>query len=115
MGTKLARGRPVTAAPGKPRFAPLAHPGLRADCEAAQVPLVDPDGWPLLDAEVVEAVAIARRYPSLERAALVLAAEARPPVGGLHLGSRAHLGPISLPEALVLASVLRSPAADGIA
>lgn len=112
MSRTLSRGRPVTLARAVGlRFAGLAHANLRAACEAARVPLVDVDGWPVPDAEVVEAVVTARLYPSLERAALVLVSESR--CGALQLGSRVFAGPISMPEALVLASVLRSSVGDG--
>jgi hypothetical protein len=91
----------------------LAHMQLRRACEVAYVPLADAEGRPLPDDDVVEAVAAARCYRSLERAALVLLSESRR--GVLPLVSRVFGGPIGMSEALVLASVLRSPVAEGIA
>lgn len=112
MKRLLARGRPPTCLP-KPRFAGLAYAPLREVCAAAYVPMADAGGNPLPDIEVAAIVAAARRYRTLQRAAVVLVSESRR--GELPLASYLSGGPIGFSEALVLASVLRSPVADGVA
>lgn len=114
MPRTLSRGRPPTGARRQPP-GPLGHVNLRRACEAASVPLVDAEGWPIQDSEVDEAIYAACSGESLSGGALALQDAAR--AGQLPLGSRvlALPGPITTPEALVLASVLRSSAADAAA
>jgi hypothetical protein len=86
---------------------------VRRACEVACVPLRDADSWPLPDEQVVIAVKAARDGKSLAQG--VKALHGAILAGHLRFGSRVLMGAPLRSELLVLASVLRSRVADGVA